>query len=450
MTSVGELLRSLRLTIVLFLVLACAAILGTLIPQNLDLQEYHRIYGNLAAQIFQLLHITDLYHSGWFFALMGALVLNLIACSVHRFPRAWKAVRAPQRPLTDRLWESLPVRRLLRAEQSPDQLLAGIREGLGRGWGSPREERVGEEIHLMARRGRYGRLGVFVTHLGVVVILLGATLGSTLGFKGSMQIPQGDALSRVRAQRGEAWLELPFQVRCDVFEMSSYPDGTPKEYRSDLSFLQGGAVALQGRLRVNHPMEFGGYVFYQSSYGSSAAVTLEAVGNPAEGARQVQLQLGETGTLDPEGKLLVRPLRYESNLQGRGPAVLLAYQRTGERPAGGWMWKGSPGSPMDGWSVRFVAVKERFWTGLQVKRDPGTGVVWIGCVLMLVGCGLAFFVPDRRIWVRLRREKGKTMGHVAASAGKGRQGLEEKVEGLCRAWEEKAGVRVMEGRGKHE
>ncbi len=450
MGFVGELLRSLRLTIVLFLVLACASILGTLVPQNLALQEYQRIYGNLAARIFDLLGVTDLYHSAWFLALIGALVVNLIACSVHRFPRIWKAVRTPQRPLTDRLWGALPVHRVLRGGASPEELLVGIRQAMGRAWGLCREERVGEEIHLLARKGRYSRLGVFVTHLGVVVILLGAALGFTFGFKGSMQIPEGEALSRVKGQRGDTWLELPFQVRCERFEVTTYPDGTPKDYRSDLSFLEKGGVALRGPLRVNHPMEHGGYVFYQASYGSSAAISIEAAPNPGGTYRQIRLRLGETGTLDPEGKVFAQPMRYEPNLQGKGPAVLVAFARAGEHPVGGWIWKGAKSDPIEGWTVRFIGAQESYWTGIQVKRDPGTTVVWIGCVLILVGCSLAFFVPERRIWVRLRREKGKTMGQVAASAGRGRQGLEEKLEELCRAWEEKAGVRVMEGRRKHE
>ncbi|MBW1936796.1 MAG: cytochrome c biogenesis protein ResB [Deltaproteobacteria bacterium] len=52
--------------------------------------------------------------------------------------------------------------------------------------------------------------------------------------------------------------------------MDFYPNGTPKEYRSDLSFLVEGKVAHRGVLLVNHPITFKGITFYQASYGTIA------------------------------------------------------------------------------------------------------------------------------------------------------------------------------------
>lgn len=45
--------------------------------------------------------------------------------------------------------------------------------------------------------------------------------------------------------------------------------------------------------------------------------------------------------------------------------------------------------------------KERMYTGLQVAKDPGVWVVWIGCLLMVVGIYTAFFMSHRRIWMRV-------------------------------------------------
>lgn len=41
------------------------------------------------------------------------------------------------------------------------------------------------------------------------------------------------------------------------------------------------------------------------------------------------------------------------------------------------------------------------YTGLQVAKDPGVWVVWIGCILMVVGIYVAFFMAHRRVWVRV-------------------------------------------------
>ncbi len=447
-TTLWKGLRSVRLTIALFLILAGAAILGTLIPQNLSPEEYLRVYGAVASVLLRASGLTDLYHSGWFIGLMGMLVLNLIACSVHRFPRTWKAIRTPQRPLTDGLWRSLPIRRALRWDQGLEGTVGALREGLSRRRWSPREERRGDDVHLLAQKGRYGRLGVFVTHLGVVVILSGALVGSLFGFNGFIRVHEGEGVDVAQDQRARTHRELGFQVRCDAFRVAYYPDGTPMEFRSDLSFLEGGKVVSQGPLRVNHPIEHRGFVFYQSSYGSTVKVTLEAANSSGGGTRRVQTEVGQTLSLAPG--VNVQAVRYEAMAGGRGPALLIAVARPGQHPLLGWLIKGGAAQPVDGWTLSLLDASERSWTGLQVKRDPGVWVVWVGCTLVLLGCTMAFSMPHRAIWIRLRETHEGTLCHLAASTSKGRPGLEKAVDGLCQSLAQRAGVHMTDGEKVNE
>jgi len=44
---------------------------------------------------------------------------------------------------------------------------------------------------------------------------------------------------------------------------------------------------------------------------------------------------------------------------------------------------------------------EKFYTGLQVARDPGVWVVWFGCALMVIGICMAFFLSHKRIWIKV-------------------------------------------------
>lgn len=449
LSAIGESLRSVRLTIALFLLLAGGAVLGTLIPQNLSLPEYQQIYGPFVSRFLLVLDVTDLYHSVWFVGLIVTLALNLIACSIRRFPSAWKALGTPQRPLTDQLWETVPIRRTLQSDEDPHNVVQWIRKTLGRGRWKVRQENVGADIHLTAQKGRYSRMGVFVAHLGVVVILSGGLLGILWGFNGSIQVPQGKTVARVQDRHHGTWRDLGFQVRCDAFLMSTYADGTPKEYRSDLSFLEDGEVTTKGIVRVNHPFKFGGFVFYQSSYGYSASVTLEAMASSGGPIRRIQLEVGDMASMSLDGKTRIRPMRYEPNFQGMGPAVLLAILRQGSHPIGGWFRKGEPPAPIDGWNLRFLEAEAQPWTGLQVRKDPGVWVVWVGCTLILIGCTMAFFMPNRRIWIRVRRQRGKALCHMAASSPKGRQGLEEKVNRLCHVWQRQAGLHLLEG-GKED
>ena len=43
------------------------------------------------------------------------------------------------------------------------------------------------------------------------------------------------------------------------------------------------------------------------------------------------------------------------------------------------------------------------YTGLQVAKDPGVWVVWLGCSLMVIGIYVAFFLSHRRVWVRIQK-----------------------------------------------
>ena len=51
--------------------------------------------------------------------------------------------------------------------------------------------------HLFYEKGRYSRLAFFLTHLSVLVIFIGAITGSLAGFKGYVNINEGETISSV-------------------------------------------------------------------------------------------------------------------------------------------------------------------------------------------------------------------------------------------------------------
>jgi cytochrome c biogenesis protein len=61
----------------------------------------------------------------------------------------------------------------------------------------------------------------------------------------------------------------------------------------------------------------------------------------------------------------------------------------------------------------YEGADEKYYTGLQVAKDPGVWVVWLGCTLMVIGILLAFFLSHKRIWVRVARGR-VTMGGTAS------------------------------------
>ena len=46
-------------------------------------------------------------------------------------------------------------------------------------------------------------------------------------------------------------------------------------------------------------------------------------------------------------------------------------------------------------------VECKYYTGIQVSRDPGVPVVWTGFFMLIVGLMVTFFTSHKRIWIRI-------------------------------------------------
>ncbi len=77
-----------------------------------------------------------------------------------------------------------------------------------------------------------------------------------------------------------------------------------------------------------------------------------------------------------------------------------------------------------------IAGKQMYATGLQVAKDPGVWVVYIGCGMMILGLFIAFFMSHRRIWLLLTKEDGKVSVLISGSANKNKVGFEKIFSSL--------------------
>jgi len=108
---------SLKLTIILLIIIAVASILGTIIPQQYQGGESFRHLSPGLFKVFNSLQLFDMYHSVWFITLMVLLSLNLIVCSLDRFPASWKLFRAIPSPDRSKPFENLSPNRILLIEK---------------------------------------------------------------------------------------------------------------------------------------------------------------------------------------------------------------------------------------------------------------------------------------------------------------------------------------------
>jgi cytochrome c biogenesis protein len=78
-----------------------------------------------------------------------------------------------------------------------------------------------------------------------------------------------------------------------------------------------------------------------------------------------------------------------------------------------------------------LTIKQMYATGLQVSKDPGVWVVYIGCGLMLFGLVIAFFMSHQRIWLFIKEEESGVAILFTGSANKNRAGFEKIFNDLA-------------------
>jgi cytochrome c biogenesis protein len=374
-----------------------------------------------------------MYHSWWFLLLLVLFTVNLTCCTIDRFPRMWKVVRNPRTKLDESLEKTLSLSDRWKKKGAVADWAAKYSGALSSSFAKPRVTEEGGEVHLYAETGVAGRFGVYVTHLSIIIIFIGAIAGNVLGFKGYVNIPEGESVSKVPVRGGNRMQDLGFTLRCNSFRVETYPSGQPKAYVSDLSVIEGGREVLRKKdVIVNDPLQYKGIWFYQSSYGQAGGTTAQLSVSRADGSPVANLALPPNEPASIPGVGAIRGVNYDQNLQGNGPALQVVLQRPGQPEASFWVFQARPqqfAQGKDSLVLAFGGLNSKMFTGLQVAKDPGVNVVWLGCALMVVGIIMAFFLSHQRVWVRLApSQDGRVEVVLAGSANRNRLAFEKKFE----------------------
>lgn len=115
------------------------------------------------------------------------------------------------------------------------------------------------------------RIGFAITHLSILLILLGALMTLLFKQEGQLAIQEGQQADTMFQRTGDGPahpIKLPFAIKLDAFELDVYP-GTqmPSMYRSRVQVVDAGRPApIPAVIEMNKPLSYGGFRFFQSSY----------------------------------------------------------------------------------------------------------------------------------------------------------------------------------------
>lgn len=429
---------SVKLTILLLLTLAATSIIGTLIPQNETPVAYVQAFGEFLYRLFALLGLFDMYHSWWFRALILLLVGNIVICSIDRLQATWKILFVRNPRFNIARYRQLKNKVDYNDDGDADQLRNRYQPLISRSFRYHRLEDTDEGFAIYGESGRWTRLGVYVVHSSVVLLLIGGLIGSIFGFEGFVNIPEGESVRSIQLTNSGQKMPLGFEVRCDDFNVDFYDSGTPKEFRSRLTILKQGQTVVQKDIIVNDPLRYEGISFYQSSYGNMTPneVILNFT-SQATGKIYSQRAAIDAPIVVPEnlGTFVLRKYTQQANFRGQniGAAFIGILTPLNGSPLEVTLPLRFPRFDRMRKGEVVIAIADflpRYYTGLQVSRDPGVWVVYIGFILMIIGIYITFFMSHQQICVEVVRKGKKSQVMVAGTSNKNKMGMQKKVTKL--------------------
>lgn len=358
--------------LVLIAAVGVASLLGTLIPQYPGGLEGLRAQGIEAGNpLFDAFGLYDVYHTPWFVLLLGLLMVSLFLCTLKR------------------------TGRLLRARHKHIPLIASL-----------------------------------VAHYSILVVMLGVLLGSVAGLSDTIYLAEGETAPVPGAD---------FAIRLERAEERYNPDGSVRDWYSTVTVIEDGQEVKRFVIEVNRPLQHRGFAFYQSQFGqmpdqtgplplSPVRLRVTRDGQPVQllsmfnaGQTGEELELTFTASVPNSAKkievvvlpglgrqlwlsryptlpdkVILQVLAGEGVGMGEDLELLFAEEvdTTSEITVGPLvitLEDLNPDLGMDRIAEAFA--QPRFWSGLQVDRNPGLPLVFAGFVGMGLGWAVTFLLP---------------------------------------------------------
>ncbi|HWR84744.1 MAG TPA: cytochrome c biogenesis protein ResB [Rhodoglobus sp.] len=258
-------LTTMRTALFLLLLLAIAAIPGSLVPQVSSDPNGVALYKSenpeLSA-VLDALGVFSTYSSVWFSAIYLLLFVSLIGCVIPRTKHHLEAIRSkpPRTPARLARLEGFTTR--AGSDATIDSAEAVLRR---MGY---RTERYGASVS--AERGYARETGNLVFHTALIGVLVTVGLGGGFGYTGQKVLVEGQAFVNLLTSYDsfnpgrffdESQLQ-PYSLRVDSFEARYEEEnqdaiGQPVDFTTEVTARVQGGEETQGTIKVNEPLTIG-------------------------------------------------------------------------------------------------------------------------------------------------------------------------------------------------
>lgn len=286
-------LTSMRTALFLLLMLAIAAVPGSLFPQRgADPNGVTKYFSDnpQLAPVLDKLQLFDVYTSVWFSAIYLLLFASLIGCIIPRTKHHFDAMRAAPPKTPVRLTRMAGFQaRILPAELRATAVdpIESARDILRRSRYRVTLYRDARSTSVSAERGYLRETGNLVFHVALLGVLVAVGLGGGFGYTGQKIVVEGQSFVNSLPSYNsfnpgrffsDSALE-PFSIRVDSLDVSYETEnenavGTPLDYTAHVTTTGPGDTTDRATIKVNEPLSIGGTSVYLLGNGYAPTITV--------------------------------------------------------------------------------------------------------------------------------------------------------------------------------
>jgi len=435
--TIWQFFCSVKLAVYMLVLLAGSSIIGTIVLQNGTPAQYIREYGESFYNLIKVFNIDDMYHAWWFLGLLVILCLNIVVCSIDRLSTTWKIIFPKKFKFNPERFRKLKNLERFIANKETSSMSKDVERFLSKTVGRVIKEETQTGMILYAETGRWTRMGVYFVHLSLLLLLIGALIGSIFGFKADMNLDEGATSNTAFMSKKRVPIQLEFSVRCNDFDVKFYDTGAPEEFTSNLTIIENGKESFTKDIRVNHPLRYKGINIFQSSYGSGQpdSVVFDIIRQSDKSVITRTVKVGDEIEL-PEDQGLFKLEGFLPHFDFRGNNLGAAFigritQKGGKDVQVALPIKFPTFDKMRKGAFAFVVkeFKEKYYTGLQITKDPGIWYVYSGFILMIIGCWITFFMSHQSFFVEIEKNTDNSSNiSISGTTNRNNQGMKLKIQ----------------------